>query len=125
MNAPGIDLGTENPLTAYSRPRNQPANGENPQWFSELLLHSSAHPTLDYVAREEASGGADAYTRDYVGVFDPQTNELKVMPARRLTMRANLKSQADKSDESAEEESQKTVRTFYILPALLTVCLDL
>ena len=116
MHTPGIDFTSDKPLIAHSQPRTQPANGaQQSQWSNELTLHSSVHPKLDYVAREESSGGAEAHVRSYIGVFDPETQGLKIIPARKLTMRATLKSEAreESSEESENEISQMSVSALY------------
>jgi DNA-directed RNA polymerase I subunit RPA49 len=50
---------------------------------TEVLLHSSKHPKLDYTAREE-----DTLQKHYVGVYDPETGKLEVTEARKMEVRA-------------------------------------
>ena len=59
---------------------------------SELLLHSSAHSKLDYIAREESSGGSEGYLKHYIGIYDPETEELQLVQARNLIIRSTLRS---------------------------------
>lgn len=56
------------------------------------MLHSSAHPKLDYIAREEFSDGSEGYLKHYVGVYDPKTGELQLVQARKLIIRSILRS---------------------------------
>lgn len=70
----------------------------------ELLLHSSAHPSLDYTAREEEAGGSDALLKHYVGVYNPMTSELEVMEARKMVVRGSVRAQ-----QASEEEEILTV----------------
>ncbi|KAF2738562.1 DNA-directed RNA polymeras-like protein I 49 kDa polypeptide [Polyplosphaeria fusca] len=74
---------------------------------SELLLHSSEHNTLDYVAREEKDGSSGSHLKDYIGVYDPATGTLKLMEARKLTVRSTLRSEIeDMQAERAREEAR-------------------
>ncbi|MCJ1247307.1 DNA-directed RNA polymerase I subunit rpa49 [Trapelia coarctata] len=108
---PGLDLPTNVPLKAYKRARTGAthrgtAAGRSRQSDSELLLHCSAHPKLDYTAREEVSGGAESLLRHYVGVYDPKTGELQVVPARNVVVRGTLRPPptAENGDKSSDEE---------------------
>ena len=58
----------------------------------ELLLHSSAHPKLDYTAREEASNRSESHLKHYIGVYDPETGKLQLVQARKLVIRSTLRS---------------------------------
>lgn len=58
---------------------------------TEVLLHSSEHPKLDYTAREEEAGGSDALTKHYVGVYDPKTGKLEVVEARKMVVRGSVR----------------------------------
>jgi DNA-directed RNA polymerase I subunit RPA49 len=56
-----------------------------------VLLQSSEHPRLDFLAREEKDGSSESQLRDFVGVYDPRTSKLQLMPVRRLTVRSTLR----------------------------------
>ncbi|KAL9131168.1 MAG: hypothetical protein Q9217_000821 [Psora testacea] len=72
----------------------------------ELLLHSDAHPKLDYTASEEASNGSDGYLIHYIGVYDSQRGKLQLVPARKMVIRSTLKSarRALTTDSEGEQE---------------------
>ncbi|KAK3065290.1 hypothetical protein LTS18_002693 [Coniosporium uncinatum] len=53
---------------------------------SELILQSSAHPRLDYIASDTPDGSAESLLKHYIGIYDPATNELKLQPAPLLTL---------------------------------------
>lgn len=113
------------PLQAYKRARTGAtsragAAGRSILAESELLLHCAAHPTLDYTAREEVSGGADSLLRHYVGVYDPKTGELQVVPARNVVVRGTLRPPAtpEKEDGSSDEEKVPQSVRVYALFAL-------
>lgn len=131
--APGLDLPTNVPLQAYKRARTgatprASAAGRSILAESELLLHCAAHPTLDYTAREEVSEEADSLLRHYVGIYDPKTGELQVVPARNVVVRGTLRPPAtpEKKDGSSDEEKvPQSVRvhalcTLYVLEQSLS-----
>ena len=68
----------------------------------ELLLHSSAHPKLDWIAREETSNGVESQLKHYVGVYDSEKGTLQVLEARKLVVRSTLRS----ADVSTNTEAQ-------------------
>lgn len=70
-----------------------------------MLLHTSAHPKLDYEGREEEAGGAEPLLKHYVGVFDPVSGELQLVQVRKVAVRGTLRS--SKVDESSAEEDDK------------------
>lgn len=71
--------------------------------FPELLLHSSAHPKLDYVAREEASNRSEGHLKHYIGVYDPESGTLQLVQARKLVIRSTLRS-ANNDDKGSDSE---------------------
>ncbi|MCJ1400008.1 DNA-directed RNA polymerase I subunit rpa49 [Xylographa trunciseda] len=110
--APGLDLPTDVPLQAFKKPRpntilNPSSTGRTALSESELLLHCSAHPKLDYTAREESSGGADDLLRHYVGVYDPATGDIQIMPARKVIVRGTLRSAVVPEIREASSEDEK------------------
>jgi len=125
--APGLDLPTNVPLKAYKRARTgatprASAAGRSALSESELLLYCSAHPKLDYTAREEVSGGADSLLRHYVGVYDPKTGELQVVPARNVVVRGTLRPPPvpEKGDGSSDEEEVPQSVRIHLLLTLYT-----
>ncbi|MCJ1283020.1 DNA-directed RNA polymerase I subunit rpa49 [Xylographa opegraphella] len=120
--APGLDLPTNFPLQAYTKTRtdtvsSSASTGRSALSESELLLHCYAHPKLDYTAREESSGGADDLLRHYVGVYDPATGDMQIVPVRKVTVRGTLRSTIvpeihdDSSDEEKTPPSRFAART--------------
>lgn len=92
-------------LTPYTRTTQYPST--HSLVAPELLLHSSAHPRLDYVAREESSDASEGYLKHYIGVYDPETGELQLVQARKLIMRSTLRSpgNGDNGSESDKDAS--------------------
>jgi len=66
-----------------------------------LLLHSSDHATLDRIAHPEI----DQTVSNYLGVYDPVENNLRLIPAYSVTVRATLRS------ETAEVQDENDKRT--------------
>ena len=56
------------------------------------MLHSSAHPQLDYEAREEEANGAEPLLKHYVGVYDPENGKLQLVQVRKVAIRATPRS---------------------------------
>ena len=94
------------------------SNGRTDISTSELLLHSSHHPKLDYTAREEESGGADSLLKHYVGVYDPKNGELQVVEARNLVLRGTLRPTAPSADINGSQEAEKEEATPNVCPFL-------
>ena len=74
----------------------------------ELLLHSSAHPKLDYIAREEYSNGSESHLKHYIGVYDPEAGKLQLVQARKLVIRSALRSSGDE-DKDSDSDSDKDI----------------
>lgn len=74
----------------------------------ELMLHSSAHPKLDYVAREEPSNRSESHLKHYIGVYDSETGKLQLVQARKLVVRSTLRSSADDEKGSDSENDART-----------------
>ena len=72
--------------------------------ISELLLHSPAHPKLDYIAREEASDGSEGHLKHYIGVYNSETRELQLVQARRLIIRSTLRSFGHSDNDSDSDK---------------------
>ncbi|KAL3427093.1 a49-like RNA polymerase I associated factor [Phlyctema vagabunda] len=95
-STPGVDMPHSLALKPYAKSRrNAPsrAGRSGPIATTELLLHSSAHPTLDYTAREEEAGGSEALLKHYVGVYNPENGQLEVMEARKMIVRGSVRAQ--------------------------------
>ena len=77
---------------------------------SELLLYSSANPTLDHVAREESTG-TDNLMKHYIAVYDPKTGNVQLVEARKLVLRSLLRSSESLHDTEAEKDDKPNVFT--------------
>jgi len=97
---PGLNQPSKISFKAYKTKSKILPDGEH----ADLLLQSSEHPRLDYLAREEKDGSSDSLLKDYIGVFDPATSKLQLMEVRKVTLRTTLRSEVD---ELRNEEAQK------------------
>jgi len=75
----------------------------------ELLLHSCAHPRLDYTATEESSGSADSHLKHYVAVYDPATHELHIVEAHRVVLRSSLRPTQEELEEVQTQSARPTL----------------
>ena len=87
------------PYTKISQGASSPSSS-----IPELLLHSSAHPKLDYIAREECSNGSESHLKHYIGVYDPETGKLQLVQARKLVIRSTLRSSGDEDKDSDSDK---------------------
>jgi DNA-directed RNA polymerase I subunit RPA49 len=58
---------------------------------------------LDYTAQEEFDGSSESQLKDYVGVFDPATKKLQLVPVKRVTLRSTLRSETEEMREQKEK----------------------
>lgn len=70
-----------------------------------ILLHSSAHPQLDYTASSLDEKGLS----HYLGVFDPEKRTLQLVPAHPTTVRTTLRSEVVefRADEAISRAKQR------------------
>lgn len=93
-STPGLSFPPDLTLNAYTKPRtpNTSSTGKSPVTTSEHILHTPAHPRIDYTGREEEGGGTDGLLSHYIGVYDPQSGDLQLMRARKLVLRGSPRS---------------------------------
>jgi len=92
-STPGVSIPSSIALKPYTKTRRNAPGQSGDIATQELLLHSSDHAKLDYTAREEEVGGADALLKHYISVYDPDTGELEVIEARKMVVRGSVRSQ--------------------------------
>jgi DNA-directed RNA polymerase I subunit RPA49 len=79
---------------------------------TELLLQSSDHSRLDYIAQEEHDGSSESQLQDFIGVYDPATSALQLVPVKRIVVRSTLRSEAeDMRAQEADAEAQPSNMT--------------
>ncbi|CAL3965737.1 unnamed protein product [Diplocarpon coronariae] len=108
-STPGLAIPTSVQFKPYTKARRNPTarSGLSGRIATEeLLLHSSEHPKLDYTAREEEAGGADALLKHYVGIYDPVIGKMEVVEARKMIVRGSVRAQ----QATAEDEISMDMR---------------
>lgn len=108
---PGISLPNSFPFDAYEkneRPtaKRRKSGGLPPP--SEMALHSSAHRTVNYTAREERSKSVDTVLNHFLAVIDPRTGEVEVIQAKKMVVRGTVRSKQAPS-EAMQVSSAKPV----------------
>lgn len=91
---PGLKLPSRINLKPYQHTKILPKSS-----VTTVLLQSSDHARLDYLAQQELDGSASAQLKDYVGVFDPETKKLQIVPVKRVTVRSTLRSETQELQE--------------------------
>ena len=77
---------------------------DEPGGKSSLLLQSSDHPTIDYIATESSTtDAAEKHVKHYIAVFDSASNKLQVMEAKKMTVRSTVRV-PDRESEDEEEQ---------------------
>ncbi|KAF1971799.1 DNA-directed RNA polymeras-like protein I 49 kDa polypeptide [Bimuria novae-zelandiae CBS 107.79] len=89
-STPGLKFPSQITFKPYKRSKILPTGH-----ISELLLQSSEHSRLDYSAREEKDGSSESNLRDYIGVYDPASGKMQLMPMKRVTVRSTLRSETE------------------------------
>ncbi|KMU84703.1 hypothetical protein CIHG_02487 [Coccidioides immitis H538.4] len=106
-STPGIRLPESLSLQAYTKPRakraSTTATTNSDVISSELLLHSSSHPKLDFTAREGVDQ-LDSLWNHYVAIYDPKRNALQLVEARKVTVRSSLREAVPDEEEESDEE---------------------
>lgn len=109
MSTPGIFLRGDIAFQSYSKPRlhdsRRGSHRGNSLSAAELLLQSSSHPKIDYTAREADLEG-NGSLKHYVGVYDPHTGDLKVIEARKMTIRRHIRQASPTAEEAAKAEAE-------------------
>lgn len=96
---PGINIDPSVIFDPYLRNRPNAPKGKPSILTQELMLHSSSHPKLDYIAKEEEAGGSNALLKHYVGIYDPTTGKLEIVEARSMVIRGILRAQQYNEDD--------------------------
>ncbi|RMZ73269.1 a49-like rna polymerase i associated factor [Pyrenophora seminiperda CCB06] len=94
---PGITVPSKISFNPYKRNEILPSGTT-----TELLLQSSDHSQIDYTARQEKDGSSESQLQDYIGVYDPATNKLQIVPVERVVVRSTLRNEAAEIREEQE-----------------------
>jgi DNA-directed RNA polymerase I subunit RPA49 len=75
----------------------------------ELLLHTSEHPRLDYIASESFPNDCESLLDHYVGIYDPATGQLELHKARRMKLSCTLRPDQEQLDRMTKQKEYQTV----------------
>ncbi|POR32132.1 DNA-directed RNA polymerase I subunit rpa49 [Tolypocladium paradoxum] len=75
----------------------------------ELLLHTTAHRSLDYTAREEEPRGSKPLMNHFVGIYDAKTGTLEVMEAKKMVVRGQVRAKQAPSSSRHESEARQSM----------------
>jgi DNA-directed RNA polymerase I subunit RPA49 len=92
---PGISLPDSFPFDVYQKDEQPTAKRRKSGGLpppSEMALHSSAHRTIDYTAREERWKSVDTVLNHFLAVIDPRTGEVEVVQAKKMVVRGTVRS---------------------------------
>ena len=118
MAAPGIDPPTGISLKPYRKARAQ--NQIRLSGFKdELLLQGSASSKVDYVVQEEVTG-AESLLKHYIGIYDPESGDLQLVPARNMVMRGVIRTEEEDEDVEQTPESVRCPFSDPLPPAKTT-----
>lgn len=104
-STPGLSLPSDLSMKPYTKARQDASRPSLA--VPEFMLHSSAHPKLDYVAREEPSNRSESHLKHYIGVYDPETGKLRLVQARKLVIRSSLRSSGNDEKGSDNEKDAR------------------
>ncbi|KAL8997273.1 MAG: hypothetical protein Q9169_003415 [Polycauliona sp. 2 TL-2023] len=112
-STPGLSFPSNLTLKLYTKPRKQTTSttGKSPITSSEHLLHTSAHPRIDYIAREEEGGGTDGLLSHYIGVYDPESGDLQLMRARKVVLRGSPKVDPTEEEQETKAANNREARS--------------
>ncbi|UNI21383.1 DNA-directed RNA polymerase I subunit rpa49 [Purpureocillium takamizusanense] len=91
--APGLEIPKTLVFHSYQSKDEARTKTKHPKHAvdKELLLHSTAHRSLDYTAREEEPRGSKPLLKHYVGIYDPKTGKLDVVEAKKMVVRGQVR----------------------------------
>ncbi|KAL2155992.1 hypothetical protein VTH82DRAFT_736 [Thermothelomyces myriococcoides] len=98
---PGISLPDSFSFDAYEKDAEPTAKRRKSGGLPsppEMALHSSAHRTIDYIAREEQSKSVDTVLNHFLAIIDPRTGEVEVVQAKKMVVRGTVRSKQAPSE---------------------------
>jgi DNA-directed RNA polymerase I subunit RPA49 len=105
-STPGISAPEDIVFTPYKRTITSRSNEKSKR--QQVLLQSSQHGRLDYIAQEEQAGGPLGNLKHYVGIYDPQVGEFTITECHKVTLRSTLRPTQEELDEEARQRDRQT-----------------
>ncbi|KAK3904382.1 RNA polymerase I associated factor, A49-like protein [Staphylotrichum tortipilum] len=108
---PGISLPDSFPFDVYDKDEEPTAkrrkSASQPQ-PSEMALHSSAHKTIDYSAREERWKSVDTVLNHFLAIIDPQSGEVEIVQAKKMVVRGTVRSKQAPAEAMEVKKGKQT-----------------
>ncbi|KAK4230828.1 DNA-directed RNA polymerase I subunit rpa49 [Podospora fimiseda] len=101
---PGFNLHDYQPFDVYEKADKSAAKRRRISALppaTELALHSSAHNSLDYNARE-----SEPLLNHWVAILDPKIGEINIIPAKKMVVRHKVRSKSVLDDSFANRAAQ-------------------
>ena len=112
--SPGLCIPNSVQFDTYTKSQaSAPKRSKKKTSSSELLLHSSSHPKLDYTAKEDGPGGRESHLKHYIGVFDPKTGQLSVIEAKKMAVRGVVRTQQPPEESMEERTASKVINSLW------------
>ncbi|KAL9108920.1 MAG: hypothetical protein Q9227_006316 [Pyrenula ochraceoflavens] len=73
----------------------------------ELLLHSSSHPSIDFIGRDEQIHSGQNH---YLAAYNPRARSIQLLEAKHLTARASVRQRPTENDNSEDDTSQTPLK---------------
>ncbi|KAK4569841.1 DNA-directed RNA polymerase I subunit rpa49 [Recurvomyces mirabilis] len=108
LSTPGL-ITPSLPFDPYTKPKSTKSAGKPPKPTTHhLTLHSSHHQRVDYTAN---SSTTDHHLTHYLGIFDPTSSTLQLVPSHHLTLHAIPRKNNLTPSERAAKQHRKTYTT--------------
>ncbi|KND92327.1 DNA-directed RNA polymerase I subunit rpa49 [Tolypocladium ophioglossoides CBS 100239] len=111
VTTPGIDFPNKLSFHSY-QPRDGSGSKTKPNkqvGDKELLLHATAHRSLDYTAREEEPRGSKPLMNHFVGIYDAKTGKLEVIEAKKMVVRGQVRAKQAPGSSRHENEARQSM----------------
>ncbi|KAI5459881.1 RNA polymerase I associated factor, A49-like protein [Mariannaea sp. PMI_226] len=104
--SPGFQIPTDISFQSYAPMSESKSKSKTskPAGEKNILLHSTAHRSLDYTIKSEAPRGTKPALNHFIGIYDPKTGKMQVVEAKKMTIRGTVRAkQAAASDLTAKQ----------------------
>jgi DNA-directed RNA polymerase I subunit RPA49 len=104
--APGIDIPKEIAFHCYQAKVDAKAKAKQSKHAIDkgILLHTTAHRSLDYTAREDVASGSAPLVKHYVGVYDSRKGTLDVVEAKKMVFRGVVRAKQAPASAMGQKE---------------------
>ncbi|KAI9167474.1 DNA-directed RNA polymerase I subunit rpa49 [Paramyrothecium foliicola] len=104
----GVQVPSNLPFQSYSRKDDAKSKAKHAA-NKELLLHSSAHRSLDFTAKEEGPRGSKPLLNHFVGIYDPASGKLQVVEAKKMVVRGSVRTKQASAEAMGERNLKQSM----------------